>query len=275
MILIIDSGASKADWLFLNNGIEIGRFETQGINPVSNANEGNMSNPSDFDAFLVDSIFYYGAGVMGDLAKKTVREKLKSIFTNAEQIEINSDLLGAARAVSAGKASIVAILGTGSNSCLFDGKDIATQLPSFGYLLGDEGSGFHIGKEIIKSYYYGYMPEHDRDRFEASYETELSKLLRSLYRSEKPNYSVASYAIFLKDCEQAYQNYILERVFQSFIDNRIKPIAGGNNYPINFCGSVAYNYQDVLIRICEMNGYQVDVIIERPIEAIKEYHKNI
>lgn len=275
MILIIESGATKADWSFSEHGKELSRHESAGINPVSNANTHKLTNPSDVDVTKVSSIFFYGAGVMGDKPKAIVKSALLKIFPNAKNISVGSDLLASARATSAGEPSIVAILGTGSNSCLFDGEQITTQLPSLGYLLGDEGSGFHIGKEIIKSFFYGDMPEADRQRFEETYTSELSSLLMELYRSEKPNFEIASYAKFLESAEPAYQNYLLERIFQDFIDARIKPIQQGTNFPINFTGSISYYYKPILSRICEMNGYRVNQILKKPMDKLIEYHNKL
>ncbi len=274
MILIIESGATKADWSFSENGKELSRHATTGINPVSNANTDKLENPSEIDANKVKAIHYYGAGVMGDKPKAMVKETLQNIFPNASNIQVGTDLLASARATSAGDPSIVAILGTGSNSCLFDGVQITTQLPSLGYLLGDEGSGFHIGKEIIKSYFYGDMPEGDRKRFQEMYTSELSALLMELYRAEKPNFEIASYAKFLESAEPAYQNYLLERVFQIFIDTRIKPIQQGTNFPINFTGSISHYYKPILSRICEMNGYRINQIVQKPMDKLIEYHAN-
>jgi len=272
LILIIESGATKADWSFAKDGKEISRHESSGINPVSNDNTHKLHNPSDLDSAAVKQIYYYGAGVMGDTPKKLVSDTLLTIFPNANKIEVGTDLLASARATSAGEASIVAILGTGSNSCLFDGEQISTQLPSLGYLLGDEGSGFHIGKEIIKSYFYGDMPEVDRDRFQEMYTSELSSLLMELYRAGRPNFEIASYAKFLETSEPAYQNYLLEKIFQSFIDTRIKPIQQGTNFPINFTGSISHFYGPMLTRVCEMNGYRVNQILRKPMNKLIEYH---
>ncbi len=272
MILIIESGATKADWSFSKDGNELSRHASVGINPVSNDNAHKLENPSSHNPEEVTAIHYYGAGVMGDAPKKMVSDTLRGIFPNAKNIDVGTDLLASARATSAGQASIVSILGTGSNSCLFDGEQISTQLPSLGYLLGDEGSGFHIGKEVIKSYFYGDMPEGDRERFEQSYTSELSSLLMELYRSEKPNFEVASYAKFLQTAEPAYQNYLLEKIFQNFIDARIKPIQQGSNLPINFTGSISHFYAPILTRVCEMNGYRVNAILQKPMDKLIEFH---
>jgi len=272
LILIIESGATKADWSFSENGEEISRHVSMGINPVSNDNTDKLENPSNIDSSKVKEIFYYGAGVMGDKPKEVVRQKLKELFANASNIDVGTDLLASARATSPGEPSIVAILGTGSNSCLFDGEQISTQLASLGYLLGDEGSGFHIGKEIIKSFFYGDMPEDDRKRFQDTYTSELSELLMELYRAEKPNFEVASYAKFLKSAEPAYQNYILERIFQNFIDARIKPIQQGTNFPINFTGSISHHYESILRRMCEKNGYRVNQVLQKPMDKLIAYH---
>lgn len=274
MILIIESGATKADWSFSKDGKELARHESAGINPVSNDNTHKLHNPSDIDSNEVEAIYYYGAGVMGEKPKQMVRDTLLEIFPNAKKIEVGSDLLASARATSAGEPSIVSILGTGSNSCLFDGEEISTQLPSLGYLLGDEGSGFHIGKEIIKSYFYGDMPEADRTRFQDQYTSELSSLLMELYRADKPNFEVASYAKFLESAEPAYQNYLLEKIFQNFIDARIKPIQQGTNFPINFTGSISHYYAPILTRVCEMNGYRVNQILQKPMDKLIAYHNS-
>jgi len=270
--LIIDSGASKSDWLFFD--IENKHhFQSQGINPISNQNTDEITNPSsDIKSDSLESIFFYGAGVIGKDKVQLVRNQLTILFPKTAHIEISSDLLGACRACSPGQISLVSILGTGSNSCIFDGTEIKSHIPSLGYLIGDEGSGFRIGKEVVKSYFYGYMPENDRVRFAELYSNESSSVLDEIYSSKKPNFKIASYAIFLKDSEPAYKHYILERIFQEFIDQRIKQLQSGMNMPMNFVGSIAYNYREILEKICKLNGFQSDKIIEKPIQELYKYH---
>jgi N-acetylglucosamine kinase-like BadF-type ATPase len=272
--LIIDSGATKSDWLFFDKEIQH-HFISEGINPMSNQNTDDISNPaSKFLNARLTHIFYYGAGVVGEDKVQLVKDQLKKLFPETEQIVIYSDLLGACRACSNKEISLVSILGTGSNSCIFDGSEIKSHIPSLGYLLGDEGSGFRIGKEVIKSYFYGYMPENDRDRFADLYSNKTSSILDVIYSSKKPNYTIASYAIFLKDSEAAYKHYILERIFQEFIDQRIKQLQSGMNMPMNFVGSIAYNYRDILKKICERNGFQINKFVEKPIQELYKYHYN-
>jgi len=270
---VIDSGASKSDWVFFDD--QRSYHETSiGINPVSNDNTNQIAHPnSEIDAAEVERIHYYGAGVLGDLAKAKVSNQLKSIYPNATEVNVNSDLLGAARACSSDHISIVSILGTGSNTCLFDGYEIKSSVPSLGFIFGDEGSGFSIGREVIKSFFFGDMPESDRENFIAQHGNEVAPILSKIYSAKKPNYEVAQYAAFLKDTEPEYKHYILERIFNSFLENKVKPLKKNSDFPLNFVGSIAFHFQDILKKVCHVYGYEVNRILERPIEKLKEYHQ--
>jgi len=272
--LVIDSGASKSDWVFFNQEKSFSA-NALGVNPISNSNTSNLIHPiAEVSSDGVSEIYFYGAGLIGEDMKNKVLQQLKSIYPEASRIEIASDLLGAARATSDGKISIVSILGTGANSSLFDGKELKPSIPSLGYIFGDEGSGFSIGKEVIKSFFYGYMPEHDRDKFIQKYGQELGPILGDIYSSNRPNYKVAKFAAFLNDTEPEYKNYILERVFNDFIEQRITRIKKTADFPLNFVGSIAYHFQDILKTVCKLNGYEVDQILEKPIDQLKIFHQN-
>lgn len=270
--LVIDSGASKSDWIFFNKD-ETHSSVASGVNPISNSNTEDLIHPiSEIEKESISHIYFYGAGLIGETIKHNVERWLRNIYPNTEKIELSSDLLGAARATSAGYVSIVSILGTGSNSSLFDGEKLLPSIPSLGYIFGDEGSGFSIGKEIVKSYFYGYMPESDRIKFSEKYGSELAPILTEIYNSNRPNYKVASVASFLQETEPEYKHYILERVFNAFIHERISRNKTTDVFPLNFVGSIAFHFRETLKSVCKMNGYEVNQILEKPIDELRKYH---
>ncbi|MEE9438130.1 MAG: BadF/BadG/BcrA/BcrD ATPase family protein [Saprospiraceae bacterium] len=274
--IIIDSGSTKSDWAVLNNSQET-IYATTGINP---AKQKTLLDLESIDKNLktalskADAIYYYGAGVF-DIDSKNRIENMFTVFVPKNcNIQIESDILGAARATAKNNKAIVCILGTGSNSCLFDGTNIMENIPTLGYILSDEGGGVNIGKSILKSYLYDTMPTEVRIKFEGLYTLNKKHIIKKLYKEENPNTYLATFTYFLKKSNhQKWNQSILDKNFQEFVDIRIKGYKGYQDLEIYFIGSIAHYFRDSLKAIFTKNNLKLKTILKRPIEGLIAYHK--
>lgn len=270
--IIIESGSSKADVVVFDDG-DTRRFRQEGMNP-SVMSELPISDILIKYLLQADTLYFYGAGVSTQADKETVIKSLKAHNVGLN-IEAYSDLIGACRSTEAKKKSIVCILGTGSNSCLYNGKDILEQIPTMGYVLGDEGGGTDLGRRILKAYYHGKMPKKIAAKFEKSYNLDYDYVKEQLYRSDHPNRFLASHAAFLKEIKGKWKKELLNESFQSFIDYRVKPYQKFNKRTVYFIGSIAYYYKKRLKKVCAKNGIKNVVFIKRPIKSLESYHKKL
>jgi len=203
-----------------------------------------------------------------------LKEVLASIFTNAE-IFIDEDMLAAVYAASGKKPAIVCILGTGSNSCYFNGEQMEMLVASLGYILMDEASGNYFGKKLIIDYYYRNMPRKIAAKFEEEFDLDADHIKRHLYREPNPNMYLASFAKFMFDFkDEKYIKRIIKKGFQEFFKYRILPYNKSSETPIYFIGSIAHYFRDILEKIAEKNNLTITDVIQRPIDNLLEYHKN-
>ena len=241
MKLIVESGASKSNWITSVDQTILDRQKHAGINLTSNPNSIEVLNAVEFkDNKDIKEIYFYGAGLSALSAKERLSEKLAGIFENAS-VEIQTDILAAARAVSHQSESIVSILGTGMNCVVFNGTEIVHQSRSLGYLISDDGSGFNIGRLIIKAYFQKRMSEEDSLEFEKQYNIHERDLIVDIYKSSKPNYLIAQISKFLNHSSRAFRTSILEENFEVFFKNQILPLNKYNNFKLTFVGSIAIN----------------------------------
>jgi N-acetylglucosamine kinase-like BadF-type ATPase len=280
MILLIESGSTKTEWRFIANPNEAyDSFFSAGINPYyQSAIEINTSQ-NDVKNWLTDKkveqIYYYGTGITGEDKVQIIREFLLTIIQGAE-IQIENDLMAAAKASCGDEKGIACILGTGSNSGFFDGQKITEQIPPLGFWLGDEGSGGHLGKNLVLSYLHHEMPEELRTSFIARF-GELNRLgvLEKAYRSEFPNRWFASFSKFIfQHRKEPFCYQLIEHSFQQFCSLYILKYTHAHDYPIHFTGSVAFYYSDILKRV--LNGHKLKLghISEAPMAGLTLYHKN-
>jgi len=278
MIVIADSGSTKADWKFLDAKSELS-IHTMGFNPVfhssdvitselSKALEGKV--PSDVPA----KIYFYGSGCWDAKRKEVIYEGLRPVFKEAD-IEVHHDLLGAARATCGRNAGISCIIGTGSNTCLFDGDDVTDNVTNLGYMLGDEGSGTHLGKKIIRTYFYREMPKDLLPAFQEFIGGGKSMILDKVYGEETPNVYLASFTRFMSaHMGHPFIQRILYKSFSEFIDRHVRKYDGHMHLPIHFIGSIAHVFQDTLKLILAERNMEPGVFIKQPIEALVDYHRN-
>lgn len=279
MILIADSGASKSDWVLIDDTGEKTNFQMVGLNPYYiDAKEIVNILSKELIPFIevkkVDKIIFYGAGCSSVFKSMTIEEALTKLCRNAEII-IESDMLGTARALFGEKEGIACILGTGSNSCYYDGEKIVENVISLGYFFGDEGSGAHMGKNFLKDFLLGKLPDDIDAAFRKDYNYTRDNILDAIYNFPFPNRYLASFCKFYND--HLSNKYIFELVsnsFREFFINQIEHYKKYKEVPISFTGSVAFYYEAVLRQIANEYEYEVDKILRTPINALAEYHKS-
>lgn len=277
MILIADSGATKTDWRVLYSRKDTRSFQTNGFNPffvdtVRIKNEVEKELVPFIDSKGVTEVYFYGAGCSSTEKSIIVEDGLIPLFPSA-RIKVSDDLLGAARALCGHHEGIACILGTGSNSCLFDGKDIVERLPSLGYMLGDEGSGAYIGKKLLKDVLSMSAPKHIRELFEKKYNYTSVDILTHLYKQEFPSRFLSSFTSFISEnIGDAYMIEILKSSFNDFLEAQVLKYARNKELPIFCTGSVAFHFSSVLKEVASQKGLEIKNIIQSPIDGLTEYH---
>ena len=279
MKLIIDCGSTKADWVLLDDSKVLKRFKTEGFNPnyISEDSILNIiNNESSYKEHIrsISEIFFYGSGCGNSNNCNKIESILKSIFINAK-IYVTHDMMAACHAILGTKKGIACILGTGSNSCYYDGISITEHAVSLGYILGDEGSGSYIGKQILRDYFYNNMPNDLSQRFKEEYNISVTETINNIYHESQVSKYLASFAKFAYlNKEHEYINDLCSRCFDEFIDNFIVRYECAKETEIGFVGSIAYYFQDIIKQRLETKGFKLGKIIKEPIEGLIEYHCN-
>ncbi len=274
--LIADSGATKAEWRLTSDQVSKTIF-TEGLNPyyhttnsIKNVLQEHLL--PELDGQAIDRIFFYGAGCDEPDRNAVVEQALVQLFPNAA-IEIEHDLLAAARACFGDAAGIACILGTGSNSCLYDGKKIVEHMPSLAFILGDEGSAGYFGKQIINRYFRKELPAELEKSLEESHNMSLKHIMHGLYDGDQKSRFIASYGAFLgQHAEHPYIKQMLRQGFHSFITRIVKKYSDAASYEVRFVGSVAQAHQQLITEILEEEGLRSGLFIQKPLERLVEYH---
>ena len=275
MFIIVESGSTKADWVAVESP-DITRFySTAGINPSTQHIFPALSETPGLaeEILKAEVIFFYSAGLVDDASRTRMDDWVRSTGFKG-QINSEDDMIAAARACCGSEPGIVGILGTGSNSCLYDGQSITTSIPSLGYIISDEGGGVHLGKEILKSYFYMLMPSADRTLFESQFPVSRATVLERLYRTPGANTYLASFARFLQMTDSEWKTGILKKVFREFIQLRLLPYPECSKYHVSFTGSIAYYHRHILSETLDEFGLHTGKIIQKPISKLIEYHIN-
>lgn len=277
MTLIADCGSTKTDWVLCNGGNIIARAKTQGLNPTHQESDEiyeilSAELPDEITSVTPDNIYFYGAGCAYDIANNRMRKALEGIFAT-KQIEINSDLLAAARALCKHEEGIACILGTGSNSCLFDGEKIVENTPSLGYILGDEGSGAHLGRQLLSDCLKHQLPQSLREKFFKQYNLDIATILEKTYHSSLPNRWLAGFTPFLSENKNIPEiKMMLKYCFTQFFQ-RNTMVYRRSWLPIHIIGNVGLNFSDEIRETAESLGLSVGNIEASPMEGLIEYHK--
>ena len=279
MILIADGGSTKADWIAIdNNKQEVFRIRTLGLNPAVVAKEELNNRIINMFQLInikndVREIHFYGAGCGTPKPVEILTDVLKSIFINAK-VFVAEDLLAAVYASSGKKPALVCILGTGSNSCYFDGENVEMRTPSLGYTIMDEASGNYFGKQLIRDFFYKKMPKRIAEKFNEQYNLEADFIKKNLYRESNPNMYLATFAKFMFEFkEDKYIKKIIRKGFQEFFKYRILPYGKTAETPIYFIGSIAFYFREILEEVAKKNHLKITDVIQRPIDNLLEYHK--
>jgi N-acetylglucosamine kinase-like BadF-type ATPase len=274
--LIADSGATKAEWCLLKNGKRKTIF-TQGISPYFLSTEQIKEllikelKPALKDQ-TIDQVFYYGTGCANLTNAKSVQKAIQQVLPDAKT-EVTHDLMAAARALCGDEKGVSCILGTGSNSCFYDGKKILKNSPGLGYVLGDEGSGAYLGKKVIQYYLYDTFDYELKGRFDLTYLTNASEILENVYKKPLPNRYLASFTKFLADNRGHFMiENIIEDGLNDFFFYHLCKYKEIWKYPVNFTGGVAFGFKDVIQQLCNSYGFELGKIMKNPMDGLVQYH---
>jgi N-acetylglucosamine kinase-like BadF-type ATPase len=280
MILVVDSGSTKTDWIALDkNGKEIFSTKTLGLNPQMLSNEIlNERIKNNFDIYKnrksVEKLFFYGAGCGVESTQERILKVFNSIFINSEFDKREDTYAAVYSAVDIGTPSIVNIIGTGSNCSYYDGEKVIQKVQSLGYVLMDYASGNYYGKYLIRAYYFNKMPEDLREKFAKNYDLSPNSIKNKLYREENPNTYLAGFANFL--IENKSNEYFKEIIFKGlerFIDYQILQYDDFSKVDIHYVGSIAYYLRDEITKIGKKYNLKTGRFIQRPIIGLVDYHK--
>ena len=310
MLLICDCGSTKVEWALLDGEIVVKRFITNGFNPNINDNEAIrnviIEAKNIIDNQTVGKIFFYGSGCGTEANQNKVAMILAMAF-KINDIEVYPDTLAACHALFGNNPGIACILGTGSNACVFDGEKITESVASLGFMLGDEGSGCHIGKHIVHDYFYKIMPDDLRLKFDEKYHLDRAAFLKRVYQGEAPSRYLAEFARFaaenienqyVKDTvsscfEEFFLSFRLTESFSSFrpepgpqpsfrptagsgeISDFSTPLRFARNDEFGFVGSIAFVFQDILLQVLENHNIKCSKILKNPMDGLVEYYKKL
>jgi glucosamine kinase len=277
MILIADSGGSKIDWRMLHRNGSITQANCAGFNPYYQPIEHLKRSIA--EVLLpqvkedVTKIFFYGTGVSSEKNQRTIQDAFHEHFSHA-QIEVGWDLLAAARALCGNEPGIACILGTGSNSCLYDGTQITDNVSNLGWILADEGSGTYIGKRIVFDYFRKNMPDKLAEQFHQRFPWSREEVLEKVYQQEKPGAFLASFAKFVfQHLKDPYCYKLIYDSFDSFYTNNVMKYENYASLKVHFTGSIAFYFSDVLRQVANDRGITVKNILEGPISGLALYHQ--
>ncbi len=274
--LIADSGATKTEWCLLTSTHKKTIF-TQGISPYF-LNEEQIQNLLLKELFpklkdiSVDEVYYYGTGMRNPKNVTLLKGSLKKVFPHAG-IDINDDMLSAARGLAGNKKVIACNLGTGSFCCYYNGKKIVKRSPGIGYILGDEGSGAYLGKKVIQYYLYEIFDEDLRNKFDKKYNTNPVEVLENVYRKPLANRYMAAFSFFLSENRGHYMiENILEDGLNDFFFTHLQKYKETSSVPVSFVGSIAYTFKDILQELCQTYNFELGKIIQNPMGGLIDFH---
>lgn len=278
MILIADSGSTKTDWRVIGEDGKVSQARTVGVNPYHQTSEVMADiwqkellpqvNRPDFT-----EVHFYGAGCITEAACKKVKDGLAAIFQDAK-ITVHSDLFAAARALCGHEPGIACIIGTGSNSCLYNGKEMTDNIPALGYILGDEGSAAWLGRELLNRFLKRDMPDPLHQQFEKRYHTTVAEALENVYQKPQANRYLAGFSKFaFHHLKHPYIARMVYDAFAVFFEKNVCKYHNYQQYKVHFTGSVAFYYSNLLRQVANDKGVAVQNILESPIAGLTLYHQ--
>jgi len=276
MILVADSGSTKADWIAGNAGAVNAEFHTKGFNPFFHDRNFILNELKDNSALRdfskkVSMLYFFGAGCSSADRNKIIFDALSEFFPNAI-ITVEHDMLGSALAVCQGKPGMACILGTGSNICYFDGKIISETRHGLGYIIGDEGSGSYYGKKLLSMYLYKILPDDLQLAFSHAYGLEKEAIITKVYREPNTNVFLASFAGFLS--QHADHPFIQKMIYEGmteFFRTNVLSYKESFTVPVHFVGSIAWFFRETLHAVATENNILVGNIIRKPVTGLADY----
>lgn len=277
MKLIADCGSTKIDWCLIENGKVVKQVFTCGMNAVMLTEEemaqriGNELAP-ELDQYSIDDVYFYGAGCISPEVCKNVARAIAAHIP-AKNIEVHTDLLAAARALCGHNPGIACIMGTGSNSCYYDGNEIKDNVSPLGYILGDEGSGAVLGKYLIGDVLKNQLPKPLCQKFLEQYDLDRITIIKRVYKEPQGNRFLASVTPFLlQNISEPSIHALVFNAFKAFFVRNIAQYENYRNLKVNFIGSIAFYYKDVLTEAAEATGCSIGTIIKSPMEGLIKFH---
>lgn len=274
MMIIADSGSTKVDFRIIDDAGKVRQAACEGLNPVyvslQTIQDALETNVLPLSGKKVDSIYFYGSGVIGETA-----DKVRSAFTNVfdyDLLFVETDMLGASRALFGDKAGIACILGTGSNSCFYDGRRIVKNVRSGGFILGDEAGGADLGKRLLKAYVKGLMPADLAYTFEERYHLDYAQIVRHVYREPEPGKFLGSFAPFIFEFSgHPFVSDLVSSAFDDFLRINVSQY-DWQNYEVSFVGSIATVFKDALLKRMDAAGMKMGAVLKGPVDALVQYH---
>lgn len=279
-LLLVESGSTKTDWCLLRKGKKTVSVKTNGINPhlqktadIQQLLETELA--WNLEKYPVDAVAYYGAGASSITKQKELTDILRSYF-GTKNIDVQCDMMAAARAMCGDDKGIVCILGTGSNSCYYNGKKIQERQASLGYIAGDEGSGNYMGKRVLQYYAYKTFDTELMMAFEQHFGNDIAGMVSKLYSEPFPNRYLAKFVQLLKENRGHFMvENIIEDCLNEFFYHHIVKYRQSLKYPIHFTGSVACEFEDVILSLCDQYELEPGKIEKSPIDGLVKYHKQM
>jgi len=277
MILIAESGSTKTDWVLVGQNNNLSYFKTIGFNPFFHASEfiaEEIKSNSDLNAFSskVTRVYFYGAGCSSKNMSSIIQKGLKQVFNNAD-ISVDHDLLACAYATYEGEPSISCILGTGSNSCYFDGENLIEEVPAIAYVLGDEGSGSYYGKKLLRDYLYNLLPLNIKEELEKQLGISKSIIFENVYMKPHANVYLASFMKFINT--QYHTDYVvnmIEHGMEEFIKIHVCCYPNYKNVKTHFIGSISKIFERELKKAAELHDVKLGNIVRKPVDNLVHYH---
>ena len=280
MIAIAESGSTKCEWVILNDeGLVESNFKTQGFNPDFHDTKFVAETLSDcVDLYAskdkINKVYFYGASCSSAKLNQRIIDGLEQIFRNAD-IVVDHDLLAAAYSLYEGDPLISCIIGTGSNSCYFDGEKLTEEVPALGFIMGDEAGGGYFGKQLLSDSFYNKLPKTIQDDFEATYQLTWGEAREKIYGNIHANVYLASFMPFIaKHKQEQYVIDLMRKGFARFIEIHVGCFANEETKQVGFVGSIAFIFKDILIEELIKQGFQAGKIIKSPINELVNYHRN-
>lgn len=278
MILIADSGSTKIDWCLLNDGKVEKQVFTLGMNAVMLTEEEMRARLADelapeIEGYPIEEVYFYGAGCISPQVCGNVERAIRSVVTTAATVDVHTDLLAAARALFGHNPGIACIMGTGSNSCYYDGEKIVDNVSPLGYILGDEGSGAVLGKLLIGDVLKRQLPDDLCDKFLKQYDLDRLTIISRVYKEPQANRFLASVTPFLlENIDRKEVHSLVLEAFKAFFRRNILQYPSCHELDVNFVGSIAFHYRGVLEEAAATCGCRVGKVIKSPMEGLLKFH---